>query len=145
MHLRSGDGMQNKSILIVDNDYGVRYTVKNGLEGLDKKITVEPVESGQQCLDFLEDNDLPDLILLDIMMPDMNGWEVAQKIRQNIEWKNIPIVFLTATEDDTSMVTGLQIGVDYIKKPFDLKDLKNRIDDILKQGSSKDRAKKSFE
>ncbi|MCK5112341.1 MAG: response regulator, partial [Thermoplasmatales archaeon] len=64
-----------KKILIVDDDSGVNYTVKNGLEGLDADYKVESVESGEECLEFLQNDDIPDLILLDIMMPEMSGWE----------------------------------------------------------------------
>jgi len=71
------------------------------------------------------------LILLDIMMPEMNGWEVQKKIKDNIKWRTIPIIFLTATTDNTSRKIGSIISEDYIGKPFEIPDLKKRIDKIL--------------
>jgi len=120
-----------KTIVIVDDDPGVRYTVKHGLEGLDEEYIVVDIESGEKCFEFLENKQIPDLILLDIMMPDMNGWEVQRKLQENIKWRRIPIVFLTATADDTSKKIGSIISEDYIGKPFKLPELKKRIDKIL--------------
>ncbi len=121
-----------KKILIVDDDSGVNYTVKNGLEELDAEYKVDSVESGEKCLELLKNNQIPDLILLDIMMPEMNGWEVARKLREKLEWKKIPIIFLTATEDETSKITGSIIGKYYIEKPFEITNLKKKIDKALK-------------
>jgi len=118
--------------MIVDDLPGVAHTVKYGLEKLDSDFNVLRVESGKKCLELLENNQIPDLILLDIMMPEMNGWEVARKLRENLEWRKIPIIFLTAIEDETSKRTGSIIGKDYIEKPFEITDLKEKIDKALK-------------
>jgi two-component system sensor histidine kinase/response regulator len=75
--------------------------------------------------------DKPDLVLLDIMMPEVSGWDVAAKIKENPEWKEIPIVFLTAKGDTMSIGMGNLAAEDYIVKPFDVRDLKERIDKIL--------------
>lgn len=77
-------------------------------------------------------HNLPDLILLDIMMPGMNGWEVQRRLKENILWRNIPIVFLTAVGDPTSKVIGNITSKDCIEKPFKITDLKRRLDQILK-------------
>jgi len=66
------------------------------------------------------------------MMPSMNGWEVYKAIRQNQNWKDIPIVFLTARTDDFAKSAGIKLGNDYIEKPFELEDLKRRIDLVMK-------------
>ncbi len=121
-----------KKILIVDDDPGVKHTVKYGLEGLDHDYQVFTVESGEQCFEFLENEFVPDIILLDVMMPDMNGWEVHKKLRDRIEWKNVPIVFLTAVEDPTSKRIGDLTGEGFIEKPCKIPELKQIIDDILK-------------
>ena len=68
-------------------------------------------------------------------MPEMNGWEVARKLRENLEWRKIPIIFLTAIEDETSKITGSIIGKDYIEKPFEITDLKEKIDKTLKEST----------
>ena len=65
------------------------------------------------------------------MMPEISGWDVAAKIKENPEWKDIPIVFLTAKGDTMSIGMGGLAADDYIVKPFDIKDLKTRINKIL--------------
>jgi len=122
-----------KQILIVDDETGVTYTVKHGLEGLDKDYQVTTVENGEKALLHLQNNQLPDLILLDIMMPGMSGWEVHKQIKANQAWKNIPIVFLTARTDFNAKKAGSFFGDDYIEKPFKIPELKQRIDKILKK------------
>jgi two-component system response regulator VicR len=82
-------------ILAVDDEPGVLYTLKNGLETLDESIKVTTVQSGMQCLKILEKETF-DLILLDVMMPEMSGWITYDKIRDHQEWNSIPIIFLTA-------------------------------------------------
>ena len=61
----------------------------------------------------------------------MSGWDVAARIKQNPKWSEIPIVFLTAKGDNMSKGMGSMTAEDYITKPFDIKDLKNRVDKIL--------------
>ena len=87
----------------------------------------------EQCFEILGKNVIPDLILLDILMPKMDGWDVYKKIKENPEWENIPIVFLTATDAEISKARGDSIAEDFIEKPFDVKDLKQRIDIILRK------------
>jgi len=120
-----------KTILIVDDDPGVTYTVKYGLEGSETDYKVISVESGKKCLEMFKGNLIPDLILLDIMMPEMTGWEVHKKIKENLSWRDIPIVFLTARTDRVAKEAGSFFGEDYIEKPFKIPDLKQRIDKIL--------------
>ncbi|MCK5636655.1 MAG: response regulator, partial [Thermoplasmatales archaeon] len=85
-----------KKVMVVDDDVGVIYTIKRGIEDMDKDYEIITVKSGEDCLKLLKDKQIPDLILLDIMMPDMSGWETYNQIRANDDWKNIPVVFLTA-------------------------------------------------
>ncbi|MEF8847947.1 MAG: response regulator [Candidatus Thermoplasmatota archaeon] len=119
-------------ILIVDDNPDLVFTVKTGLERINEDINVEGVNSGEECFEFLrEDNDTPDLILLDIMMPEMNGWDLFAKIKENPSWKEIPVVFLTAKTDSYSTGFGKISAEDYIEKPFDIKDLDKRIKKIL--------------
>ena len=122
-----------KKVMIVDDDIGVRHTVKHGIGGADSGYEVTIADNGKKCFDLLESNEIPDLILLDIMMPDMSGWEVHNKIKNNPLWKNIPIVFLTARTDQMAKDAGNFLGEDYIEKPFKIPELKRRIDKILKK------------
>ena len=121
-----------KTILVVDDDHGVNHTVKYGLEGADTGYKVLTVDSGEKCLELLENNLIPDLILLDIMMPGMSGWQTLNKIRENLSWSKIPVVFLTARKDQVAKNAGGFLGEDYIEKPFTIPELKQRIDKILK-------------
>ena len=98
-----------------------------------KDYEITTVKSGQDCLNLLKDNKIPDLILLDIMMPEMSGWETYNKIKENNIWKNIPVVFLTARTDRIAKDAGGFLGDDYIEKPFKVPELKERIDKILKK------------
>jgi len=86
---------------------------------------------------MLKENITPDIILLDIMMPHMSGWEVFDQIRKNPSWNTIPIVFLTARTDRTAKNAGSFLGEDFIEKPFDIADLKRRIEIVLYNTTSK--------
>jgi DNA-binding response OmpR family regulator len=119
------------NILLVDDNPDLLYSVKIGLESLSKKYKVLTVEGGKQCLQSLKKSK-PDIILLDIMMPDMDGWDTCAKIKNDKKNENIPIVFLTAKTDPVSRSMGGLAAADYITKPFDIDDLKKRIDSVLK-------------
>ncbi len=121
--------------MVVDDNPDLTFSIKRGLEDLDDDVVVWEADSGKKCLKFLEQKKIPSLILLDIMMPGLNGWETFDKIRENEAWKHIPIVFLTARTDDIARNAGKFLGKDYIEKPFDILDLKQRIDHVLQQTS----------
>jgi len=120
-----------KKIMIVDDDPDIRKTIKQALEFFSPDYEVICVESGNKCYELLRKDTIPDLILLDIMMPGMSGWMLTDRLRENPSWKDIPIVFLTARSDDFAEVIGKKIGIDFIRKPFDLIDIKKRIDRIF--------------
>ena len=122
-----------KKIMIVDDEPDQLFTVKAVLSDLSDEYEVITADSGMRCLELLKDNNIPDLILLDILMPEMNGWEVQTRIRQKFEWRKIPIIFLTAIDDKTSEITGREIAEEFIEKPFDVSDLKRRIEEVLKK------------
>ena len=120
-----------KKIMVVDDNPDIRESVKYALEYY-TDYEVICVESGNRCYELLRKNNLPDLILLDIMMPGMSGWMLSDRIRENPLWKDIPIVFLTARLDKFAEDLVRKLSSDFIKKPFDIEDLKKRIDKILK-------------
>jgi DNA-binding response OmpR family regulator len=122
-----------KKIMVVDDEASIVHTVKRGIEGMDKDYEIIAVSNGRDCLKLLEEDQIPDLILLDIMMPEMSGWETYNQIKANDHWKNIPVVFLTARTDRIARDAGGFLGDDYIEKPFNVPDLKARIDKILKR------------
>ena len=95
---------------------------------------VKCAHNGVECLEILNSNELFDLVLLDIMMPKMDGWETLKNIRKTPICKEIPVIMLTAVNEDQKMVTGLKIGADdYIVKPFVLPNLLARIEAVLRR------------
>ena len=120
--------------MVVDDDPDIIYSIR---EGLYTEYEIISAESGKQCIKILE-TEIPDIILLDILMPDMSGWETFDKIRENSSFRNVPIVFITARRDDTAKNTGHFLGDDYIEKPFEINDLKARIDKLLKTKNTTD-------
>lgn len=119
--------------MIVDDEEAVGYSVEQGLRYLGSSYNFYFANGGKKCLEFLNRNIKPDLILLDIMMPDMSGWEVYDKIKDNKKWSDIPVVFLTARTDAVAERAGEFLGEAYIEKPFEIEYLKNKIDVILNQ------------
>jgi putative two-component system response regulator len=120
-----------KTILVVDDFEDIIISVKCVLEDATEEYQVIGVDSGEKCLQVLDGDHLPDLILLDIMMPGMSGWDVAARIKENDRWSAVPIVFLTALGDDMSAGLGLLASDDYIVKPFDIVKLKECVKRIL--------------
>ena len=121
---------KHKSIVLVDDNRDLIYSVKTGMEAISKDYNIIGAESGRACLEILK-NQTPDLILLDIMMPGMDGWDVCAKIKSNKKTENIPIIFLTAKTDPVSKGMGRLASEDYIEKPVDIKDLRKRIDAVI--------------
>lgn len=115
---------QKPSLLIVDDD---ATNLKYGNEILKDDYKVYLAPSGKRALLFLESK-LPDLILLDVSMPDMNGYELIERIKQNPLWSNIPVIFLTAMEGREQEQEALELGaVDYIVKPISAGIVKARV------------------
>ena len=126
-----------KIIFVVDDDPDVTHSVKQALEYYYPTMyVVTCVEDGKKCLELLQAKQIPDLILLDIMMPGMSGWMLSDRLKENPSWKNIPVVFLTVRTDSFAKKAGRSLCEDYIEKPFDIEDLKKRIDKILKKSNS---------
>ncbi|WP_294965725.1 hybrid sensor histidine kinase/response regulator [Sulfurimonas sp.] len=100
---------------------------------MDLDAEIECVESGAEALELIKIK-VPDLILLDIIMPNMNGYEVCQTIKKEPETNNIPIIFLSALDDIESKIKAFEVGgVDYITKPFNTLEVAARVKTHLKQ------------
>ena len=126
------------TILVVDDDSDQVDIIQKTFEKLySKTYKIIPAYSGKECLSILTSM-VPDLIILDIMMPEMDGWAVVDNLKSEPNWKDIPIIFLTARTDDIAEEAGLLIAEDYIKKPIDLYELKIRIDRVLKKMEKKE-------
>jgi DNA-binding response OmpR family regulator len=125
------------TVLVVDDNPDVFFSIKNGFDAVDKNYHIFGVENGEKCLEMLQSQQIPDVILLDIMIPQMSGWEIYQKVKERTDWKNIPIIFLTARTDRTAKKAGSFLGDDYIEKPFDIANMKMRIEKILEKNKLK--------
>ena len=123
--------------MIVDDDKDQIFTIKQVLENSENPYQVLSAEDGMQCLALLENDQIPDLILLDIMMPGMSGWELFDQLKANPTWQKIPVIFLTARTDQVAEEVGRFLGDDYIEKPFKWEDLLQRIESALKKQPSK--------
>lgn len=96
------------------------------------------VSDGIQALDVLNSGEFFDIVLLDVMMPNMNGWDTLRAIRKNPKIKDIPVIMVTAVNEDQKMISGLKIGADdYIVKPFILPNLLARIEAVLRRTKRK--------
>lgn len=123
--------MEKLKILVVDDESRMRKLVKDFL--VKSNYEVVEAEDGKQALDiFFEQNDI-DLIILDVMMPKMDGWQVCREIRA---YSKVPIIMLTAKTDERDELQGFELGVDeYISKPFSPKILVARVEAILRRTS----------
>jgi len=102
---------------------------------LQDEYTVYKAKSGQEALDYIKNNKfVPNIILLDIIMPNMTGWDVFKKLREIDFLKNVPIAFLTSVVEDDEKKKASRMGIaDFIEKPFNMTELKSRIKDIRKK------------
>ena len=120
-------------ILVIDDEQAINELIKVNLELAGYKVI--------QALDgikgfALAKQELPSAVILDVMMPEVDGYTVAQRIRQNPSTKNIPILMLTALSQLKDKVRGFDIGIDdYLVKPFEMEELKVRIKAILKRSN----------
>ncbi len=114
-------------ILVIEDDYDMLAFL--GVLLHEAGFEVLQATSAAQGLK-LAANDRPDLVLLDIMMPEMDGWEACRRLR---EVADMPIVFVTALRDAKDRDKGLVIGDDYIVKPFDPRELLNRVRDHIER------------
>lgn len=126
---------QLAKIMIVDDN--PKY-LQDALPMYGYEVTV--ATDGVQALKILAKTNLKtnpfDLILLDVMMPNMNGWDTLKAIRSNEQTKHIPVIMLTAINEEQKMVSGLKIGADdYIVKPFVLPNLLARVEAVLRRSS----------
>lgn len=119
----------SKRILIADDEPNIVISLEFLMkrEGFDVTVALD----GEAALESMAAQ-VPDLILLDVMLPKKDGFEVCQQIRTNPDWQSVKIIMLTAKGRDTEIAKGLGLGADaYITKPFSIKDLANQIRQLL--------------
>lgn len=119
-------------ILAVDDDPEVLGTLERVLKR--DNFDVKTVNSGKKALAYLENTE-PDLLILDIIMPEMDGIEVCKAVREDARFSSLPILFLTAKGSTDDIVEGLDAGADdYVIKPFELAELRARVQALLRRG-----------
>ncbi|TVQ43605.1 MAG: DNA-binding response regulator [Gloeocapsa sp. DLM2.Bin57] len=121
----------SKKLLLIDDDPNLILLVKDYLEF--RGYHVISAENGRQALDILA-TEIPDMIICDVMMPEVDGYSLVQKIRENSEINAIPIMLLSAKGQSQDRVKGLNIGADvYMVKPFEPEELVAQVESTLKQ------------
>ncbi|MCP4426806.1 MAG: response regulator [Chloroflexi bacterium] len=117
--------MSNGKILIVEDDFDISNMLRIFFTG--QGYQVEVAARGHDALELCRKN-LPDLVVLDIMLPDMDGYAVCKAMRTTTRTSHIPIIFLTQKDERSDRIAGLELGADdYITKPFDIEELKLRV------------------
>ncbi len=119
-------------VLIVDDMQDIRYTVKTGLEGLNKGYEVIEAKDGEEAMKMIS-QDKPDLILMDVMMPGEDGLDVTLKIKNDPSFKDIPVIILTAKTDNLTRGTSEVTAEAFVEKPFDINTLDELIQATLMQ------------
>ena len=118
-----------KTILVIDDEMSIRMLLENFLS---KTYNVITRNDGQEGLQFLEEGNLPDLIVADIQMPNLDGYELIKNVRASGFFKNIPMIMLSGIESSNERVKCLKLGADdYLVKPFNPEELSIRIDNLI--------------
>ena len=121
-----------KKIIVVDNEPDQIFTVKTCLESLNDELEIIGAESGKQCLEMLNNGEIPDLILSETIMQGMTGSELSNKLKENPIWKDIPLLFLTVWKDKYENKSDFSDN-NHVEKPFDIMGLKTKIDTFMKK------------
>jgi two-component system phosphate regulon response regulator PhoB len=126
--------MPKAKILVVDDEKDILDLIQMSLEREGYKVCA--VESGEECVKRAREK-MPDLIVLDLMLPGMDGLDVCRVIKNDSKTRHIPIIMLTARGEEADVVTGLEMGADdYITKPFSPRVLNARIKSVLRKIST---------
>ena len=121
--------MPNETILVVDDEANIRDLARLYLEKDGYRVIL--AQDGAQALKQVRDNDDLSLMVLDLMLPEVDGWEVCRRVRMD---SNLPILMLTARDDDIDKIVGLEMGADdYLTKPFNPRELVARVRAILRR------------
>jgi len=124
----------SKTILIVDDEAYIVTSLEYVMQSAGFEVAV--AYDGEEALEKVAEN-VPALIILDLMMPKLDGFEVCQKIRENPLWKDIRIIILTAKGRDTERKKGMSLGADdYMTKPFSTRDILDRVKELLAESES---------
>lgn len=123
--------MKQKNILVVDDEEHIRELLRYNLEN--SGYVIGEAESGEEALQKISEEQFQ-LVLLDIMLPGIDGLEVLRKIRQDNDQRSLPVILLTAKGEEIDKVVGLELGADdYIAKPFGIYELQARIKTVFRR------------
>ncbi|TET51295.1 MAG: response regulator [Anaerolineales bacterium] len=124
--------MPKRKILVIEDDVDIANMLRIYFEGSNYQVTL--AERGEEGLESCR-TDPPHVILLDIMLPDIDGYEVCRRLRGNLRTSHVPIIFLTQKDERSDRIQGLELGADdYITKPFDLDELRLRVKNTMERG-----------
>lgn len=130
--------MAGERILIIDDEMNIVELLKYNLETNGYKVIY--ALTGKEGLTYSLQNK-PDLILLDIMLPEVDGFDICKEIKKNKDTENIPIIMLTAKSEEFDKILGLELGADdYITKPFSVRELLARIKVVLRRNHKEDKS-----
>ncbi len=122
--------MHKGRILVVEDEFDIANMLKIYFKSQGYEVDI--AGRGTEALEMTRKR-LPNLILLDIMMPDMDGYEVCKRLRTTNRTKHIPIIFLTQKDDRSDKIAGLELGADdFVTKPFDIEELKLRVNNTIR-------------
>src|SRR5512140_1211033 len=123
--------MGKARLLVVEDDIDIGNMLKIYFGGMDYEVDV--AVRGSDALEKTRQV-LPHLIILDIMLPDIDGYEVCRRLRTNMRTSHIPVIFLTQRDERSDRLQGLELGADdYITKPFDIEELKLRVQGAIRR------------
>jgi len=132
--------MSSKLIVVVDDEEDILQLVS--LHLTKAGFAVEGFPDGESFFEFVETR-IPDLIILDLMLPDTDGFEICKFIKKDAKLSSVPVIMLTAKDDETDKVLGLELGADdYVTKPFSPRELVARIKAVLRRQSTDEGTKK---
>lgn len=125
-------GIMDKTILIVDDEPHIRILIEQTLEDLeDEGVELLTATNGEEALEIIEE-EKPDLIFLDVMMPKMNGFEVCQTVKNELGMSGVYIIMLTAKGQEFDKQQGAEVGADlYMTKPFDPDEILDKAIEVL--------------
>ncbi|MCD6344645.1 MAG: response regulator transcription factor [Anaerolineae bacterium] len=123
----------NENILVVDDQHNIRALLRMYLER--EGFRVVEAADGETALQHLRDHSPPDLLILDLMLPGVDGWEICRQVRAGPHG-DLPILMLTARDDDVDKIVGLELGADdYVTKPFNPREIVARVKAILRRST----------
>jgi DNA-binding response OmpR family regulator len=123
------------SVLIVEDDDQIAYLLEYLFKRQDYEVTI--AVDGKQCLEIITNQQQPDLVIMDVNLPYINGFDLVREIRTNKGWEQTKIVMLTSMHEEKDIVHGLNIGADeFISKPFQPLELMARVAKIVQKSSA---------